>query len=35
MESELKSLTVNTQRQGLGNMHHDRDLRCKNVRKII
>ena len=33
MESQLKSLTVNTLRQGLGNIHHKRDLKCKSVRK--
>ena len=33
MESQLKSLTVNTQRQGLGNMHHNRDLRCKKCKE--
>ena len=28
MESKLQSPIVYTQRQGLGNMHHNRDLRC-------
>ena len=28
MENKLKSPIVYTQRQGLGNMHHNRDLRC-------
>ena len=33
MESQLKSLTVNTQQQGLGNMDHNSDLRCKKCKE--
>lgn len=33
MESQLKSLTVNTQWQGLGKIHHNRDLICKNCKE--
>ena len=33
MESQLKSLTVNIQRQGSGNMIHKRDLRCKKSKE--
>ena len=33
MESQLKSLTVNTQWQGLGNMLQKRDLRCKKCKE--
>ena len=33
MESQLKPITANTQRLGLGNMQHDRDLRCKKCRE--
>ena len=35
IESQLKSLTVNTQRQGLVNMLHKRDLRCKKCKEKI
>ena len=31
MESNLKSLTVNTQWQGLNDRQHNRDLRCKKL----
>ena len=34
MESQLKSLTVNTQWQSLENMYHNRDLRCKHVKNL-
>ena len=33
MESQVKSLTVNTQRQALGNALHKRDLRCKKCKE--
>ena len=33
MKSQLKSLTVCTQWQGLGNMNHNRDLRCKKCKE--
>ena len=33
MDSQLKSLIVNTKRQGLDNMFHKRDLRCKKCKE--
>ena len=33
MENQPKSLTIYTLQQGLGNMHHNRYLRCKNCKE--
>ena len=33
IESQLKPLTVNTQQQGLGNIYHNKDLRCKKYKE--